>query len=178
MNDSERTGSILHGSLEGVEVLRFVGEVRHTLGPALERYLERLLATRPQGLVIDLSETEIIDSTCLGQLARTALRMRGLGLGKASILSPRADIREVLRSMSFDQLFHIVGDMAPETPTLQPLEVQHGHGAAGLLSTMLDAHQALMSLSEQNRMQFKDVVEALERETNRDDVSSVGRVAR
>jgi anti-anti-sigma factor len=66
-------GSILHASHDGVEVLRFVGEIRYRLAPALDRYLESVFA-KPglAGFVIDLIETDSIDSTNLGILARIA----------------------------------------------------------------------------------------------------------
>jgi anti-anti-sigma factor len=163
MSDPQSTGSILHGTHDGVQVLRFIGEVRHTLGPALDRFLERLLEQRPPGILFDLSETTIIDSTCLGLLARTALRLQALDLEKATIVSPRADIREVLRSMSFDRLFRVVGELPPVAEPTRPLETGR-YKEDDILAAMLGAHRALMSLSEQNRLQFEDVVQALERE--------------
>jgi anti-anti-sigma factor len=165
MSNPESTGSILHGTHDGVQVLRFIGEVRHTLGPALEHFLDQLLEQRPSGIVFDLSETAMIDSTCLGLLAHTALRLRDLDLGKATVVSPRPDIREVLRSMSFDRLFRVVGEPPPATggPT-RPLET-HKYKEDDILAAMLGAHRVLMSLSEQNRLQFKDVVDALEQES-------------
>jgi anti-anti-sigma factor len=163
MSDPQSTGSILHGTHDGVQVLRFIGEVRHTLGPALDRFLERLLEQRPPGILFDLSETTIIDSTCLGLLARTALRLQDLGLEKATIVSPRADIREVLRSMSFDRLFRVVGELPPVAGSTRPLETGR-YEEDDILAAMLGAHRVLMSLSEQNRLQFEDVVQALERE--------------
>lgn len=169
MTTVENKGSILYGSHEGVHVLRFVGEVRHTLGPALEQFLDRLLRQRPAGLVFDLGETSIIDSTCLGLLARVAMRLRAQGLEKATVVSPRPDITEVLRSMSFDRLFRILGelpeDVIPAKPPSKPLDTPGATDENALLATMLGAHRALMSLSEQNRLQFKDVVEALQRES-------------
>lgn len=157
-------GSILHGSHEGVHVLRFIGEVRHTLAPMLEQFLARVLDKRPRGLVFDLSETEIIDSTCLGLLARTAMQLRSRNLEKATLVSPRPDITDVLRSMSFDRLFHCVGELATDVVPERSLTAGTP-GDEELLATMLDAHRALMSLSEQNRLQFKDVVEALQKES-------------
>ena len=164
MKSLEQTGRILHASHEGVQVMRFVGEIRHPLGPALERFFDQLLKEKPKGLVIDLGETRIIDSTCLGLLARTALRLRNQGLGRLTVVSPRADITDVLRSMSFDRLCTIVGEM-PVATLQERVLAMPGAKPDVLLATMLDAHRTLMSLSEHNRLQFKDVVEALERES-------------
>ena len=161
----EQAGSVLHASHEGVHVLRFVGEIRHTLSPSLERFLERLLGQQPEGLIIDLGETRIIDSTCLGLLARCALRLRALGVGKATVVSPRPDITDVLRSMSFDRLFDIAGEMALERFEARALDTETQPDDGAYLATMLRAHRTLMALSARNRLQFRDVVQALERES-------------
>jgi anti-anti-sigma factor len=168
MNTSEQTGRVLYAVHEGVHVLRFVGEVRHPLGPALEFFFDRLLKEDPNELIITLGETRIIDSTCLGLLARLAFRLRAQGLAKAMIVSPRPDITEVLRSMSFDRLFDIVGEtpLGPrEEAEDRVLATDVGRDDDALLRTMLAAHRTLMALSERNRLQFKDVVEMLEQES-------------
>jgi len=165
MNIDEQSGKVLHASHDGVQVLRFVGEIRYLLGPALERFLERLIAEKPSGLVLDFSETDIIDSTCLGLLARMALQLRRQGLEKATLVSPRPDITEVLRSLSFDRLFHVVGEMPVSAWEDWALATSSERNRDSLLATMLGAHRTLMTLSEQNRLQFKDVVAALEKES-------------
>ncbi len=165
MTTSTPTGKVLYATHEGVHMLRFLGEIRHPMGPALERFLEGLLEKRPTSLVFDLSETHIIDSTCLGLLARAALQLRAWNLEPATVVSPIADITEVLRSMSFDRLFRIVGDVPLKPTGERMLATSCEEEAGNPLATMLGAHRALMELSELNRLEFKDVVEALERES-------------
>ncbi|MCU7843848.1 MAG: STAS domain-containing protein [Candidatus Thiodiazotropha sp. (ex Monitilora ramsayi)] len=165
MTNSEQADRVLHAVHEGVHVLRFTGEIRYPLGPALERFLDQLLNEKPPGLIIDLCETRIIDSTCLGLLAHLALQLRALGLAKAKVVSPQPDITEVLRSMSFDRLFEIIGEMPFSPAEARELETDIGREEDTLLATMLGAHRALMVLSEHNRLQFRDVVKVLERES-------------
>lgn len=167
MSIGKQEGKVLHASHEGVHVLRFVGTIRHPMGPSLELYLQRLVEEKPSGLVLDFGETEIVDSTCLGLLARTAMQLRQQGSEKATLVSPVADITEVFRSMSFDRLFHIVGEMPFDLGLERPVRTRGESSQDDLLATMLGAHRTLMSLSEHNRMQFKDVVEALEREAEK-----------
>ena len=162
---SDRAGRVLYAVHEGVHVLRFVGEIRHPLGPALERFLDCLLKETPQDLIIELGEARIVDSTCLGLLARMALKLRAQGLAKARIVSPRSDITEVLRSMSFDRLFDIAGEMPFGPVEARELGTAVGRDGDAMLATMLGAHRTLMALSEYNRLQFKEVVEALEQES-------------
>ncbi len=158
------TGTILHASHAGVEVLRFIGEIRYMLAPALDRYLESLFAEPGlAGFVIDLSETEMIDSTNLGVLAGIAKRMEVRGGPRVTLVSNRADINEVLVSMGLDEVFEIVASSvtgADQDHELLPENVDRASAAR----TLLKAHRTLMSLNEANQALFEEVVSTLERE--------------
>ncbi|NML13611.1 STAS domain-containing protein [Azohydromonas caseinilytica] len=159
---------ILHACRDGIHVLRLLGEVRYPLAPALDAYLRRLFdGPAPAGFVIDLSATDAIDSTHLGLLARLSTRLRQAGAPRATIVSTRPDITEVLLSMGFDEEFQLVGEDGRIGPAAGAEAVPAGEGEpdeAALNRTLLDAHRALIELSERNREAFADVVAQLERE--------------
>lgn len=165
----EAGGRILHARSGGIHVLRLLGEVRYPLAPALDAWLRKLFEEdpRPAGFVIDLSETEAIDSTHLGLLARLNNRLRQAGAPRATLVTGRPDISEVLMSMGFDEEFNLVGPdgqpVVPEGFTVAEGDADEADDEA-LASTVLEAHQALMNLNERNREQFKDVVAILELE--------------
>jgi anti-anti-sigma factor len=131
--------------------------------PAIQRYLDALLEREPiSGLVFDLTRAETLDSTNLGLLARINARAQSKGGPESMIVSKNEDINDVLHSMGFDQVFAIVtevqatsdaGSDSIDTPTPTQEELR---------STMLEAHRALMSLSEAGCQQFRDVVACLE----------------
>jgi len=53
--------------------LKLAGEIRYPLAASLNQAVNTLLAAPEiQGVVVDLQETDFIDSTCLGLLARVA----------------------------------------------------------------------------------------------------------
>ena len=80
-------GTVLHASHDDVHVLRFIGDIRYTLSPSIEHFLEGVFdGPKPAGFVIDLTETDSIDSTNLGLLARIALRMRALDSRRVTIV--------------------------------------------------------------------------------------------
>ena len=157
-------GKILHANHDGIEVLRFVGEIRYMLAPALDRYLDSVFAEpRFAGLVIDLVETDSIDSTNLGILARIAIRMEVRGGPRVSIVSNRMDINEVLLSMGLDEVFEIVARSKTGADNDQEL-VQEEVDEASMANTLLKAHRTLMSLNEHNQELFREVVSSLEQE--------------
>ncbi len=158
-------GRVLHASRRGIHVLRFVGDIRYPLSPALERFLEQLFAeAQPKGFVIDLTETSSIDSTNLGLIARIANRMRTHAGRRVALVSNREDINELLTSMGFDTVFDIVqsSEPLPEGAETVPL---HEVDRQAMLQTVLQAHHSLMELNERNRELFRDVVTLLEQQS-------------
>jgi anti-anti-sigma factor len=159
-------GKILHAvGQDGIHVLRFVGDVRYTLGHSLDRFLDALFAGPvPAGFVIDLTATECIDSTNLGLLVRIAREMDNRGAPRVTLISDRQDINDVLTSMALDEVFDVVS-RAP-LPVGAAREVPRRDADREALSrTLLKAHRALMELSEHNAETFRDVVAKLEETT-------------
>ena len=156
-------GNVLHACHNDVHVLRFIGNIRYTLSPSIDRFLEGIFAgPKPAGFVVDLTETDSIDSTNLGLLARLAIRMQRLDAQRVTIVSNRADINSVLTSMALDEVFDIVKDTGLETDAAHEVP-QKNADRETLARTLIDAHRALMDLNEHNREIFRDVVAALEK---------------
>jgi anti-anti-sigma factor len=164
------SGRVTHAESDGVHVLRYFGRVDYVLAPAIRRYADDLV--RHGGVrrwIFDLTKAEILDSTNLGLLARLAGRT-GDGQGEVQrsvIVSTSDDINSVLRSMSFDQIFQIVTDAGADLyaeDDVSGAETSASPSPNEIGDTMLDAHRALMALSESGRLQFQDVVAALEAE--------------
>ena len=154
---------VLHATRDNVHVLRFIGNIRYTLSPSIDRFLERIFSdSQPAGFIVDLTETESIDSTNLGLLARLARRMQMLDNQRVTIVSNRPDINSVLNSMALDEVFDIVEDTSLETDAVQEVP-QQNIDKQTLTRTLIKTHRALMELNEQNRKTFEDVVSALEK---------------
>jgi anti-anti-sigma regulatory factor len=164
-------GRVTHAESGGVHVLRYFGRVDYILAPAIKRFADDLVSHGDvRGWVFDLTHAEILDSTNLGLLARLAACTAGGvdadgAAARSVIVSTSDDINSVLRSMSFDQIFEIVGASPEEARVTgagedaiadaRPSDREVGQ-------TMLEAHRALIALSENGRLEFQDVVAALE----------------
>ena len=158
------SGSVLHGSREGVHVLRFVGDVRYPIAPSLSELLERVFAAgEVTGFVVDLSEATSIDSTNLGVLARLGVQVEGRCHHRATVVAPSADIRALLDSMGIDGVCEII-DRAPAVADASAVVAADAPATEDELArVMLDAHRALMDRSRANREQCRDGVAMLER---------------
>ncbi len=149
------TGRIQFAEQDGTFVLKFVGEVRLTLCSALDATIERIFtALNFSTIVIDLTETESIDSTTLGLLAKLSILSRQkVGL-LPTVVTTNPDIS--------DQVVNIVDRPIPCPECLSDLPSQDQNEEV-VRSKVLEAHRILMGLNESNREAFHDLVSALER---------------
>ena len=159
-------GRITHTEREGVHVLRYAGRIDYTLAIAIDRLLETLLRDGSvAGLVFDLRQANLVDSTNLGLLARLAERVRGRGGNRAVIVSTNEDVTDVLRSMGFEEIFDIVADDPVAAAAGPGEEISFRQPSQDeLMRTMLHAHRALVTLNDKDRAEFQDVVTWLEGE--------------
>lgn len=157
------TGKIQFAEQDGTFVLKFTGEVRLTLCSALDATIEHIFSSLNfSSIVIDLTETQSIDSTTLGLLAKLSILSRQrIGL-LPMLTTNNPDILRLLDSMGFDQVFNIVETVLPSPDCLTDLPPQD-QSEAEVRSRVLEAHRVLMGLNESNRNAFRDLVSALER---------------
>ena len=158
-------GKILFAERDGVQVLKFVGDVRVTLGPTISTFLSKLGQCKNfKSIIIDLTETEGIDSTSLGLLAKISLTTQEAFNTIPTIVSPNEDITRILESMGFDSVFVILKELITECGQLGELPAEIV-SETNLRKQVLEAHKVLMSLNERNRGEFRELVHALENES-------------
>ena len=155
-------GRILVGDHGGVYVLKFLGDVRVNLCATVDGFLRDLLRSDDlASVLVDLTETEGIDSTSLGLLARLSIETRRRIGTVPTIVSTNPDITRVLSTMGFDDVFVIVEQPLEEVGQLGELPTVEAD-EEDVRQRVLDAHRALMELNDENRASFRDLVTALE----------------
>ncbi len=156
------TGKIQFAESEGTFVLKFIGDVRLTLCAALDAYIEKIFSALSfDSIIIDLTETENIDSTSLGLLAKLSnLSRQKVGL-LPTLVSNHEDMNRLLQSMGFDQVFNILSEGAPTIVELEDLPGQVLSEEV-VKDKVLEAHRILMNLNDHNREAFRDLVSTLE----------------
>ena len=157
------SGHILFAVHNGTYVLKFTGEIRASMCATLDNFLEKIFVDASlSSILIDLTETDYIDSTALGLIAKTAVFLQIYNQRKPIILSTNPDISRILESMGFDQVFIILAcqneeQCVNELPEVEPSEHE-------MMEKVIAAHRVLMGLSEQTQATFKNLVDALEME--------------
>lgn len=158
---SESNARFYYGESGPVFILKISGTLRFNQCAVLEYFLKKIMVKNtPDALLIDLSQTESLDSTALGLLAQIALKYTQLKHQKPDLYCPAGDLQKVLLSMSLEQLFHFISQ-EPSSHSLPELVVQLD-SSENPEQRVLGAHKTLMGLSEKNKKEFKSVVELLQ----------------
>jgi len=159
-------GKILAADYKHMAMLKFVGDVRVLMSSTLDAYCQGLYRRAVlDAMVVDLSETTGVDSTALGLLAKMAIQLRNRFNVVPTVYSPQADITRILRSMSFDVIFDIEEKPLQENPAYHELK-QQKETESTVREKVIDAHLTLMTLSEENRLEFQDLVQTLKGQPN------------
>lgn len=155
-------GKILVAQSQGIYIVKFVGDVRLNLCSTLDKYTDEMFENNMfKTVIIDLSETQCIDSTSLGQLAKISILYKEK-LGQVpTIISTSDDINRILSSMGFDSVFHIVNELVSKVEYLDELPVE-AVNEGEMKSRVLEAHKFLMDMNQNNRDAFQDLVNSLE----------------
>jgi len=158
---------ILQAEKEGIYVLKFIGEIRLSLCSTLDSLVESITQNPLfKTVVVDLTETDIVDSTALGLLAKIAIAAEKQSHFLPTLISTNPDITRIAVSMGFDKIFILVKEPASRIEELEEIPVLKA-SEQQVRDKVLDAHRVLMGLNSRNREEFKDLVRALECEEPR-----------
>ena len=156
------TGKILVAQSQGIYIIKFVGDVRLNLCTTLDQYTDQMFESDEfKTVIIDLTETQCIDSTSLGQLAKISILYKEKYGQLPTIISTQDDINRILLSMGFDQVFYIVKELVSKVEYLDELPLK-SVDEAEMKKRVLDAHKLLMDMNQNNRDAFQDLVNSLE----------------
>jgi len=155
------TGEVFYAKQHGTYTIKLVGDIRYTLGCALDDFLNQLFAREDYNdICIDLSEATTIDSTNLGLLAKVANFVRDRFDRRAKLVCDNSDITQMLDSVGFSDIFIISQDRPPDAQAIQRLPVEEP-SKPELTKTLFETHSTLSALNDENRKTFHEIVETL-----------------
>ena len=153
---------VLQADCSGVYILKLVGEVRLNACSTIDSVIEKISESPNfRSLVVDLSETDHLDSTTLGMLAKLAVKAKEKSHFLPSIVSTNPDVTRIVESMGFDSVFVISKEPIENESVLAEME-QKPLQEEEMRQTVLNAHRVLMDINENNRDKFRDLVDALQ----------------
>jgi anti-anti-sigma regulatory factor len=157
---NRQQGWIWVGSDEREIFLKVEGRATHVVGPALKRCLLELEARGMRAFRLDLSACALMDSTFLGVLASTCLRLRDQPGSRFVLEAVSGRNLEQLRTLGIAHLFEVRSESSTAPPVLHPLPLQ-AESTDSWAEVIGEAHDALARADASNATRFQDVIELL-----------------
>ncbi len=155
-------GKILVAEHQGAYMIKLVGDVRVTWCASFDDYLQAMFSDQQfSSIFVDLSDVEGIDSTTLGLLAKLAIEADRHYHHQPTIYSPQPSISLLLDSMGFDAVFTITQHQDQLWNNAEKLD-QCSSSDEEARDKVIEAHKVLMSLNDDNRLKFEELVSTLE----------------
>jgi len=156
------SGKILISDKSDNYLLKLVGDVRLTLSGSLNRYMETLFGNRQvKRVVIDMLDTEGVDSTTLGLIAKLGLHCREYYQMNVQLFCRNQSILRTLECMGFDEIIDIFQHSPDMGGELRKLE-EVPSGVDEVRQQVLEAHKLLLQLNPDGSEEFTDLIRALE----------------
>jgi len=164
---TEKAGKIFIAVEDQVCVIKLVGDIRLTLSSSIDHYIEKMFTSKfpYKNILIDLMETEAIDSTSLGLLAKMSLYAQQRFTIKPTIFSTNPSITKLLNSVGFSQIFNIETGFDSHLEAIQGKELKTSESSneTKVKEKVIEAHKILMSLNNENKEAFQELVSTLEK---------------
>lgn len=162
-------GVIRVASHDGVYVIKMEGDVRLTLCISFDDFINNMFSAENFcSVMFDLCDSQAIDSTTLGLMAKISIGARAQGYEMPIVVSDNPSITRLLVSMGFDDIFNIVGET-----NMQVARIEGGALAENITPEsdiqrkVLEAHRTLVQLNARNANTFKELIESLENQEYR-----------
>ena len=143
--------------------VQFVGNATMKNSRTLEELFDKIFAGEKKEIIIDFKDCNYMDSTMLGFLAKTAIKLKKSWSKQMFEFNATNMVKASLKSTGVYNLMEQLEEFTG-TVELAELEVKDFSDKGEKAKHILDAHKTLMSLSEENEKVFKNVVELLEKD--------------
>lgn len=165
----KESGKYFYALENGKVFFKLTGTLRYSTSGKFDFFLDKWLAKNSdfEDVLIDLSEADFLDSTNLGLLARISEFASEKTDKKVTILSTNEEINKTLESVGFDEVFLVVKSMdCGSTAEFSAADCPEDVEERKQVQIMLDAHKALIRVSDKNKDVFSNVVDLLEESSN------------
>ncbi|MGY0216076.1 STAS domain-containing protein [Endozoicomonadaceae bacterium StTr2] len=157
-------GKIRFAEGDGTFILKFIGDVRLTLCTTLDGFIDEMFRNESVAdIIIDLTETEGIDSTSLGLLARLSRQAGQQYRLTPTIWSTNQDITRILETMGFRQVFNIVEEAGECQYQYADLPFRECTEQSAR-EKVEDAHTWLCNLNDKNREMFGPLLREMKKD--------------
>jgi anti-anti-sigma regulatory factor len=148
----------------GATVVRIVGAARYSCANDLRSLLKNLKPEESRSVAIDLTESQMMDSTIIGVVSGFARgrKAHAPADGSLVLINPCERVRDGLANVGVSHLFKVLQEAcAPPPGSFKEAESAPPLSTLESAKLMLEAHLILMGVDPANMSKFKNVVEVL-----------------
>ena len=159
-----REDKYLAGEYDGKLFIKIVGNATMKNSKTLDLLFDKVFKEAEKDIVIDLEDSNYMDSTMLGLLAKTAIRLKKTWNKKMYIMNIPNSVGMSLKSTGVDKLMEFIEKEKVGEVVTEKLETRDFGVKSEKSQHILDSHKVLMELNDENKVIFKNVVNLLEQE--------------
>lgn len=154
------------GIKDNLLLIKAAGEMRAGNTFALNKFLIPYLEKTDKKLTItiDLGSCTFMDSSFIGFLVSLESKCKLSNQDSVKIINPTAQCRRTLKGLScLDRISIINSAEAPRIATFRLKDEPGDFSARENIELLFEAHMELSALSEENRLEFRDLLAELKR---------------
>jgi anti-anti-sigma factor len=134
----------------------------------LKRHINEILDQGYKKVVVDCRDCDYMDSSFLGSLTGIAIRLRKQYNTKLEMANMKPKVKETLYTIGLNHIFRLVENRdLSGIPITTVLPLDPGDHSS-LAQNMLEAHDHLIEINQDNKERFSDVRDALKKELGQD----------
>lgn len=152
---------------EAYALARVVGRGSYKVSRSLKEFAAKVMDHGNPSFIVDLKHCVGMDSTFMGVLAGISQRQQKENGEKIILCSVSDKLINLMTTLGLSQLVRIQEDLPEQTPT-DVSELDRGNESPlDSAETMLEAHEKLVEIDEENRLRFQDVLDYLREDIQR-----------
>ena len=159
-----REDKYLAGEYEGKLFIKIVGNATMKNSKTLDLLFEKVFKEEKKDIIVDLGDCNYMDSTMLGLLAKTAIKLKKLWDKKMFAMNISNTVGMSLKSTGVDKLMELIDSSSAGKVEVEQLETRDFDAKSEKSMHILEAHRVLMDLNDENKVVFKNVVNLPEQE--------------
>ena len=147
--------------------IKIIGSPRYTNCTGFSYFINKIInENKFEDILVDIRETDFLDSTNLGLLAKLAGAVMSRFDRRMTVISTNNEINDLLNNTGFDKIILLVEQ--PESFVYNMKQVKTAPEVEiNMAEMMLEAHENLLKMNDENNSKFKTVVEMLSSVVNK-----------
>lgn len=153
---------------EAYALARVIGRGSYKISRSLKEFATRVMDAGSAVFLLDLQHCVGMDSTFMGVLAGVSQRQQKENGRKIILTGVSEKLINLMNTLGLSHLVEIQEDLSEEEKENKLTELDRGNETPlDSAHTMLEAHEKLAEIDDENRLRFQDVLEYLREDIKR-----------